>query len=222
MAYTQQEGINKIVRDGSKLSDSDGDVLELEGNGAVPVNINGKTSDNTYQVPRVDFATHALEMIDFAHHEIHDGHHFMYSDCVELDDDATQVYLITTPNTTKWSHLSFDIRGSAITAMDVYEGTDRNGTTSQTILNNNRNSAITSVNTLHKGVSGGTTDGLKIWCHKGGSATGASSSTGISSSQDSEIILKQGTKYLIRITSETVDNLINLKLNWYEHTNRTA
>jgi hypothetical protein len=166
-----------------------------------------------------DSATKAIMVVDYPHHEIHSGSHFMYTDCVTLASAATQDYLLTTPNTTKWSHLSFEFSGSAITALDVYEGTDKSGTTPQTIFNNNRNSATTSVNTLHKGTSGGTTDGTKIWCQKSGSATNQSLG-GASSKQDTEIVLKQNTKYIFRLTSGTADNLVNLILGWYEHTNK--
>ena len=192
------------------------EITDNQTNGTQQTQILGKTSDTTYQVPRIDVSSHSLVYVDFAHSKIHAGEHFMYTDCLELDSAATQVYLLTTPNTTTLSHLSFSIEGSAITALDVYEGADRTGTTAQTIFNNNRNSLNTSVNTLHKGVSGGTTDGTKIWCHKSGSATNQSLS-GASSEQASEIILKQNTKYLLRVTSSTVDNLVNLKLGWYEN-----
>lgn len=167
-----------------------------------------------------DTSTKAVMIIDYPHHEIHSGSHFFYTDCLTIGNGTTQDYLLTTPNTTKWSHLSFQFSGSAITALDMYEASDKTGTTLQTIFNNNRNSANTSVNTLHKGTSGGTTDGTKIWCHKAGSSTGSASATGASSEQSSEIILKQNTKYLLRITSGTTDNLVNLLLNWYEHTNK--
>lgn len=151
--------------------------------------------------------------IDYAHEQIHKGNHFFYSDCVELGSGGVQDYLITT--TTKFSHLSFVVDGSAITAFDIYEASDKTGTTLQTIFNNNRPSATTSANTIHKGVSGGTTDGTKIWCHKSGSSTNQSKGSA-SSSQNSEIILKLNTKYIIRITSSTAGNLTNIKLNWYE------
>lgn len=197
-------------------------VKENQTNGTQLSKVLMKTGDDTYQTPRIDPTSHSLQMIEFAHHKIHIGEHYMYSDSIELDAAATQDYLITTPNTTNWSHLSFSFEGTAITQLDLYEGTDKNGTTSQTILNNNRNSLNTSVNTLHKGVSGGTTDGVKIWTHKSGTATGAATADGVSSGLDNEIILKQNTKYLIRITSGTNDNLVNIILGWYENINETA
>jgi hypothetical protein len=164
-------------------------------------------------LPNEDRLTKALITIDYAHHEIHEGSHYYYTDCVELASAAVQDYMFTT--TSKYNHLSFSFEGSAITAVDVYEGSDKTGTTLQTIFNNSRNSTKTTVNTIHKGTSGGTTDGTKIWCHKSGSATNQATS-GVSSSQDSEIILKLNTKYIFRITSGTNANLTNIKLGWYE------
>jgi len=143
-----------------------------------------------------------------------DYSHFFYTDCVELGSGVAQDYMFTT--TSKYTHLSFEIEGSAITALDVYEASDKTGTTLQTIFNNNRISANTSLNTIRKGTSGGTTDGTKIWCYKSGSSTGSASRTGASSAQDSEIILKLNTKYIFRVTSGSSANLTNIKLGWYE------
>jgi len=39
--------------------------------------------------------------------------------------------------------------------------------------------------------------------------------------RNAEKVLKQGTKYLIRITSGTASNLTNVQLDWYEHVNKT-
>jgi hypothetical protein len=175
-----------------------------------------RSSDGTAQPLRLDKSTNTIQTIDYAHHEIHAGSHFIYTDHVELDSAATQVYLITTPNTTKWAHIMFDLDGSAITQWQLYEDSDRNGTTLQTIGNSNRNSLTAATVTIHKGISGGTTDGTLIHLHKGGSATNQSrNSTG--SRNDEEIILKQNTKYLLRTTSGTDDNLTNIRLEWYEH-----
>ena len=62
-----------------------------------------------------DIGTGAIVLIDYTHHEIHEGNHFMYTDSVELDSTETQDYLITTPNTTKWPHMFFNLDGSTIT-----------------------------------------------------------------------------------------------------------
>jgi hypothetical protein len=177
-------------------------------------------NDTDYRSPRVDLATHSLQGIDQAHHEAHEGSHFFYTDSVTVDSGASQDYLITVPDTTKWPHLGFEIDGTAITSFALYEGADRNGTTLQTLWNNNRNSATAEGVTVHKGTAGGTTDGTAIYQHSGGAATGAYR-TSVSEGSGTEIILKQNTKYLLRITSGTNGNLTNLRLEWYEHTNKT-
>jgi len=177
-----------------------------------------RSSDSTAQPIRLDRGTNTLQTIDYAHHEIHAGSHFFYTDSVELASAATQVYLITTPNTTKWPHLLFFFDGSAITQWQFYEGADRNGTTAQTVYNNDRNSLTAATTTVHKDVSGGTTDGSLIYQYKSGAAQGqARSGSDVGNSE--EIILKQNTKYLLRVTSGTAANLTNVRLEWYEHTN---
>ena len=179
------------------------------------------TSDGHLVDLRADNSTYVLEVIDYAHHEVHAGSHFMYTDAVTLASAGTQDYLITTPNTTTWAHMTFALDGSAITQWQLYEGADKDGTTPQTVGNNNRNSATAATTTVHKGTSGGTTDGTLLWLYKGGSATQQSRS-GTDSGNTQEIILKQNTKYILRVTSGTADNLTNVKLEWYEHVSKTA
>ena len=176
-----------------------------------------RSSDSTSQPLRLDKATNSIQTIDYAHHEIHAGSGFYYTDSVELNSAGTQDYMITTPDTTKWAHMIFMVTGSAITQVQIYEAGNRTGTAAQTIVNANRNSATTSVLTLHKGTSGGSTDGTLIWQRKSGSSS-AQSRTGLEAIHDAEIILKQNTKYILRITSGTNANLTNLMLEWYEHT----
>jgi len=186
--------------------------------GIVP---HGKTSTTTIQPIQLDGATYALMTIDYAHHEIHSGSHYFFQASHELGSAGTIVYLITTPNTDKYAHFVYTADGSAITQVDLYEGADRTGTTAQTILNSNRNSANTSGLTIHVGISSGTTDGTLIKTYKGGAAS-AQSRTAPTTRGDSELVLKRNTKYLFRITSSTAANLCNLKFEWYEHTDKTA
>jgi len=166
---------------------------------------------------KTDKMTAAVMMIDYAHHEIHAGSHFIYTDSVELGE-ASQDYLITTPDTAKWAHMLFVLDASAIGQFRLYEGADRDGTTLQTVGNSNRNSSVTAGVTIHKGTSGGTTDGTLINQYKGGSATNQSKGES-GSRNDEEIILKQNTKYILRVTAFAASTLCNVKLEWYEHTN---
>ena len=167
----------------------------------------------------VDGSTETLIGIDYAHHEIHDGNHFLYTDSVEIDSAQSQVYLITTPNSSKYAHMIFVLNGSAITQFLLYEGGDRVGTTLQTLGNSNRNSSVVSGLTIHKGVSSGSTDGTLIQQYKGGSATNQSRS-GSGTRNDEEIILRKNTKYLLKVVSGSDSNLTDVRLSWYEHVDK--
>lgn len=165
-----------------------------------------------------DGITNALRTVDYPHHEIHAGSHFFYCDAVTLASAAIQNYLITTSNTTKLAHMLFILDGSSITQFEIYEATDKVGTTLQTVVNNNRNSVTAATVTVHKDVSGGTIDGTLLFRYKSGSSTNQSKGNSSARSED-EIVLKANTKYIIRVTSGANDNLTNVRFVWYEHIN---
>lgn len=182
--------------------------------------IKGKTGDTTSQVPRIDAATHTLQIIDYAHHEVHSGSSYYFHDVLALGNGASQDYVITTPNTTKWAHFGIEINfNDAAGITQLYEATDKVGTALQTVFNRDRNSANTAGVTVHKGQSGGTTDGtLILWKRAGiGKTTGGTLGTA------EERILKQNTKYILRVTNTaTTTNNTNIIFRWYEHTNKSA
>ena len=165
----------------------------------------------------IDGMTRAIVTIDYVHHEIHDGSHYLYTDSVEIASGSTQDYLIETANSSKWAHMLFTLDGSAITQFQLYGDTDKSGTTLQNVGNSNRNSTAQARTLIYKGTSGGTTDGTLLYQYKGGSATGVSSRGGAATRNDDEIILKQNAKYILRVTSGTNNNLTNVNLSWYEH-----
>lgn len=177
----------------------------------------GQLDSGAFDYATIDDVTHGAIAISHEHHEIHEGKTFRFYDAITLNSAATQDYLITTPNTTLWSHFTFSIEGVAITSYVLYEGADRAGTAAQTPWNANRNSAATPTTAVHKGTSGGTTDGSALVSYASGSASNQSKGAANSDHQN-EIILKQNTKYLLRVTSGTAGNLVNVAFNWYEHT----
>jgi hypothetical protein len=180
----------------------------------------GKTSDSTYQVPRIDVATHCLTTIDYAHHEVHAGSSYYYHDVVQIANGGTLEYIITTPNTTSWAHFGFEANFTdGAGTIEIYEAGDRNGTTLQTVFNRDRNSLNVAAVTVHKAQTGGTTDGTRIAWKRSGSGKVISGIAGT----NEERILKQNTKYLVRITNNAgATNWTTVIFRWYEHTNKTA
>ena len=177
-----------------------------------------RSSDSTAQPLRLDKSTNSIQVIDYAHHEIHAGSHFKagFQDTSMATND-TITLLFVTPNTTKWAHwvLVGQATGSAI--IQIYEDTTTsNDGTAVTRWNRNRNS-LTDSTTLVYHTPTVTADGTKI-VEKWIGSEGFKEDTGGEARGDSEFILKQNTKYLIRLTA--VSNGIKGAIggDWYEHT----
>lgn len=179
--------------------------------------ISEKTDGKTYPL-EIDSYTGALQTLDVSHHHIHEGDAFMYFDSISLGSAATQDYLITTPDSTYYTNWLYTISGTLGFTLTLFEATDKTGTTAQTVLNKNRNSATAARTLVHKAVQAGTTDGTQLYTLTVGTATGPGIAGG-EDRNDEEIVLKRNTKYIVRILSNAAANRINLKLSWYEHPN---
>lgn len=184
--------------------------------GAVEIQGFNGTSNRTAELDEI---TRALVFLDYAHHEVHEGDSFYFNENLALGNGASQDYLFTTPNSAKRAHwgYEFDAIDAGVT-LNIYEASDRAGTTLQTVFNRDRNSISANTTTLHKGVSGGTTDGTNIGTRRAGART-----IGRQFGTSGERILKENTKYIVRLTNlSTATNNVWVEFNWYEHTNKTA
>ena len=172
---------------------------------------------------RMDAATHSLQIVTYEHHEIHGGSHYFLKDYADLAINNVIDFQFTTPNTTKWIHLTWNIDAENEMKWWIYEGVtvDTAGTTA-TPFNNDRNSANTSATTVAqltgtRAVANTYTDTSgAIILERGIIGSGRDAG---SESRDRELILKQNTTYLFRADA-TNASYINFIMEWYEHTNR--
>jgi len=114
--------------------------------------ISGKTGDSTYQSPRIDSVTHALQTIEYEHHEIHSGSSFTCDFVQDVGSGATLSTIVITPNTTKWLHLVYEIEVQDESEFTIYEGAITGTGTTITIYNRDRNNASTSSTIAQSGV----------------------------------------------------------------------
>lgn len=201
--------------------------------------IYGKTGDSTYQSPRIDAYTHALEIIDYAHHEIHSGSSFT----CHFNNDVTNIGEMTgiafnTKDTTKWVHIICTAVATGAAYFSIYENADLDVDegTDLTIYNRDRNSAtastVSSIETspeegkatsyTEAQLAGATLSTATEIMRKYIGTTGKGGFGGEASHAD-EFILNSGVQYAFVLTSLTADDAThNITLDWYEHTNRTA
>ena len=109
-------------------------------------------TSNGARKARLDNSTHAAEVIEYEHHEIHSGSHYFVKGYTTLANAAVLDFCVETPDTTKWAHLLFKIQATGELEALVYEGTDADADGSLvTPINNNRNSSNTSALTIRTG-----------------------------------------------------------------------
>lgn len=165
----------------------------------------------------IDRATETLQNIDYEHHEIHAGSHYFICD-YELGKASGSVieFVLTTPNTDKWMHMTLEFSGSEGATLEVFKNTTGVvGGTIITPVNNNGNSTNTSDLIIVKDPSSIASDGTRA----AGFLAGGGRTSGFNQ-RGREIVLQQNTTFLFRFTSLANSNDIGFCGEWYEHTNK--
>ena len=203
----------------NSIEDREYDKFAEVNSGKTAVNtlLYGTTSATTTASIGIDSATNVLNTISYEHHEIHSGSSYTSDRNVELASGASMDILIITPNTTKWAHLLYEVSMEAEGQIIIYEAPTATAGTAITAVNRNRNVTKPATITLSHTPTGITTGSTILRTHH----IGAGKTFGGGARGTHEFILKQNTKYLIRITNLTTSaNWAEMILNWYEHTNK--
>lgn len=203
--------------------------------GALTVILMGAATFQVYYEVTIDDATHAMTIIDYEHHEVHEGDHFTahYTNDVTNTNEMTVIGFTTG---TKPIHMVGIATASAAASfklvsapsIDVNEGTDL------VAYNNNRSSAttttlvsiedpavvgnLTSYNETQAASANITTTVTLFHEDIGQTGNPLSVSGGLSRGQ-SEWLLAASTQYcFILDADDDNDNTHNITLEWYEHT----
>ena len=198
-------------------------------------------SDDTWYLaePTVDSATHALNFVDYEHHEIHSGSSYSanFDNTTDSTDDHRSAIALQTPNTTKWAHMVVEVTASSPAEFSIIEGItiDLGAGTEKTIYNRNRNSTNVStlVNLANPQVAGSVTTYTEAQLAASNLAGGTAiehillaggegpKAVGGAARGASEWILDQGVKYLFVIQNIGANaNMHEIHLAWYEHTSK--
>ena len=178
----------------------------------------------TFATEHKDDATDEVVTIEYEHHEIHEGDSYEYTEIKDQTQDHVYDIQITTPNTTKWAHLTFEFYVEAETDWYFYENvTIATPGTAVTPLNHDRNSTNSAglvvkviTNTTTANANSDTTVAAATTLMHG--TSGAGKKVGGEGASRHEWILKQNEDYCIRWIATTAGR-VNWHLDWYEHTN---
>ena len=155
-----------------------------------PTRIYGET-DSDERPYEIDKITRAMPVVDYSHHEIHEGDHFFVKGFFDLNT-STFDFMFVTPNTITYSHSIWEVAAEGEMNFLLYENASvsANGTPIPS-FNNNRNSNNIAL-TLAYELPTVITTGALVWSGVVGSAK---ASGGIARS-DNEFIGRINTKYL--------------------------
>ncbi len=196
----------------------------------------GKTGNDTYQVPRIDPNTHAIETIENEHYEIHGGSSFTayYTRTTDATDVHRSAIYLLTPVCCPDLHLVIHFSASFAAFFTICEGATidiNTGTNGVTILNRNRNSiktskardnatahtvnAITTFTEVQIAAANfvcGTTIRTEPIIAGGGPKPAGGEYRGVQ-----EYILKRNTPYIFLLTNVGANaNVHHIHIDWYE------
>lgn len=204
----------------SSLVDGNSSPIRIDPTGALVVN--GKTSDNTYQVLRLDPSTHAIKTVGYTHAEIHGKNTFHAYRGDTLATGDTVAIGITTPDTAKEAHIIWSMYGAGEVVMDIVRDvTSFTGGVAQVPQNSNqRGETPASICTVLVGSDGDVDDDLVLTggteydSHVLGSGNKGAASGG---SRD-EFIPDRDSITVYRLTAVGNGIVCDLHIRWYEHT----
>ena len=153
-------------------------------------------------------------MIDFEHHEIHEGNHYVYSEVLgPLAASATSDVLIEVPTGTAEIHLNGLVELDQAFRVQFYEGASYSGFgTTATAWNSNRRSSNTTAVKLGMGPTLVTTGANLLF----DAFSGGRRMSGLVD-RAQEFILDEGQKYLLRVIAESASATGYAELLFYEY-----
>ena len=151
------------------------------------------------------------------HHKIHEGDHYTCQDD-DQDVDAVKYYLVQAPDTSTRIHYVFNIRSSLNGTVEFFrDPTFSSGGTLLTTYNNDENSSNTSELLIYEDPTITATGTARPLVNVIGSdGLNPNGSGGGVTSRSNEIVLRQGSYYLIAYTPESSNQRINVCSEWYE------
>jgi hypothetical protein len=172
--------------------------------------------------PTADLITHAINVIDYPHHEIHGGSSYLvvYS-ALAGDTDVIEVR-IQTPNSAKWAHMVISIESALASTATLWTPTTKTheGGNALTPMNRNHNSTNSSGLTICHTPGGAQAGAGNLVQYLGAATVSGRTETGGTTGSRHEFILKQNDDYLINMTSRADANAMTITLDWYEHTSK--
>ncbi len=176
--------------------------------------IYGHVSEDGVRPILIDKLSGSLEIIDFEHHELHEGNAYFFDGFADLGAGNDRDHTITTGSSPKLTHLIYEVSAEAEHTFTIFENcTVLNDGTVIPIFNHDRTSSNVSNNTLSED-STITVEGTVLIQEK----VGSGNKIGGGTRGSMELILLPNTKYTLRVSNDaSTTSWHDIELDWYEH-----
>lgn len=171
---------------------------------------------------RIDPSTASLNVVDYAHHEAHDGEAYFAVYSAEKDDAGVIEVRIQTPDSPKFAHMVFGIESALAATAEMWVPTTKTDDAGNRItpFQRNGNSANASGLTICHTPGGAQAGTAQLIQYIGAASTNGRVNTGGGTGSRGEFILRRNTAYLVKLTSRADSNALSIILDWYEHTSK--
>jgi hypothetical protein len=208
---TTQENIEtELVDQGTTLDSIE--TNQTDGSQKTQI-VNGSGS-----IIELDSVHNAIVTTETEHAKVHEELHYFIANFETLNEDANIDYTVQSPNTATRIHMTWKVDSTSQVEFRVYEAaTVSDDGTLTTPINNDRNSSNTSAAIVRKNPTIGNVGTLFYAQSNGKAGSPATKADQVGVEKRSrEIILKQNTKYLFRITSKDDGSVVSYSGEWYE------
>ena len=162
----------------------------------------------------VDDTDNVLPVIEYTHHEIHEGNFFT---CyyVDADFDIADTVSLLISVAEKPAHMTFLVRAGKDTTVTLYEGVTHTALVEQTMTCNNRVRATVPTTRISTRNSDGS-DGTAIWSTTFGIGANPTVARTEDSRDQNEWVLRPNTKYQLVVSTGTDNSSLSIQIHWYE------
>jgi len=178
------------------------------------------------QYARIDMVTGALQTMEYEHHEIHAGSHFVTTAIADAAGSAIFGMLLapaSTSTTTKKPHVVFEAETELEAESQLWEGVTVSGLgTVVPCINRERTKSTTATMLVyHTPTSPVTTGATMLYGRHFGTASGPQNQNGGSHRAEHEFVLAPSLLYYWMCKNATgSSNQTTLHADWYEHTDK--
>lgn len=178
------------------------------------------------RIASLDHSTNSLQVMDYPHHEIHNGTNYRASWTQNVGSGNSISLSITTPASGPQCHILFSVASGKSCNIAIYEDTEITANTGNTVTprNSNRNYPDNSQSSVVANATVNTTGRVQLVDAFVGQPGGGILDPAVGGEIEGRIewVLGMNKSYTVIVTETAAEaQMMSISFDWYEHTPKT-